>query len=448
MRAAGAEVGQARGHIGGVVGAARLLDLGDLGREALGAAALLLQHAPDHLGDAHRLDGVAGGEQLLAPVVAPAVDPPAASVVEDRLLELDLDQLALLLDADDQIEPLGPVADRAHPQRPDLPDLVERDAEPLGLGLVDAEQVHGVDEVEPVLARRDEADLRAGLAPHAPVDAVGLAEALGGDALEVDHARFLRHGRVAEADAEPALGHGEVGTGERQAVRVAVHHRRRLDVLLHGLEPDPDAGVAAQRPAVEAVVQDLLHAGRADDGHVGIDQRPVGLVQDGGGLAGVVVPHRHQHAAVLRGAGHVGVAHHVARAVHPRPLAVPEREDAVMAPFPAQLGLLAAPDGGGGEVLVQPRLEQDVGGLQDGAGLAHLKIHRAQGRAAVAGHVSGRVEPRGRIARPLHQHQAHQGLRAVQEHGRLAQIEAVAQAHVVQRHRGILPRRVARIAHI
>jgi hypothetical protein len=56
------------------------------------------------------------------------------------------------------------------------PDLVGGDAEPFGLRLVDAERIQRRDEVEPVLARRDEADLGAGLAMHPPVDAVGARE--------------------------------------------------------------------------------------------------------------------------------------------------------------------------------------------------------------------------------------------------------------------------------
>jgi hypothetical protein len=81
-------------------------------------------------------------------------------------------------------------------------------------------------------------------------------------------------------------------------------------------------------------------------------------------LARVVVAHRHQHAAMLRRAGHVDVAKDVAGAVHARPLAVPEAEDAVELALAAQLRLLAAPERGGGEILVQARLEHDIGGVE------------------------------------------------------------------------------------
>ncbi len=80
----------------------------------------------------------------------------------------------------------------------------------------------------------------------------------------------------------------------------------------------------------------------------------------GRALAGVVVAHRHQHAAVARGAGEVGVAEHVARAVHARPLAVPEAEDAVDLLARIGFDLLGAQHGGGGEVLVDGGQELDL----------------------------------------------------------------------------------------
>jgi hypothetical protein len=129
----------------------------------------------------------------------------------------------------------------------------------------------------------------------------------------------------------------------------------------------------------------------------------------------VVVAHGHQHPAVARGAGHVGVAHRVAGAVHARALAVPQAKDPVEAPFAAQLRLLAAPERGGGEILVQAFLEQHVGRAQLFLCPAHLHVHRAQRRAAVAGNVTGGVQPRRAVARLLHQHQPHQRLRPVEQ---------------------------------
>ena len=57
----------------------------------------------------------------------------------------------------------------------------------------------------------------------------------------------------------------------------------------------------------------------------------------------------------LRRAGEIGVAEHVAGAVDAGPLAVPDAEHAIELAFAAQLGLLRAPQRGGGEVLVEAR---------------------------------------------------------------------------------------------
>ena len=74
----------------------------------------------------------------------------------------------------------------------------------------------------------------------------------------------------------------------------------------------------------------------------------------------MVVAHQRQHAAVLGGAGEIGVAEHVAGAVDARALAVPEAEHAVELALAAQLRLLRAPQRGGGDVLVDAGLELDV----------------------------------------------------------------------------------------
>ena len=145
------------------------------------------------------------------------------------------------------------------------------------------------------------------------------------------------------------------------AVRAAIHHRRHLDRVLHRLQTDPNPGKPAERKAVDAVIQYLLHPCRADHRHIHIDQRPFGLMQHGRAFARMVIAHRHQHAAMLARAGHVGMAHHIARSVDARPLAVPQAETRHHSlPSPRRPGLLAAPQRSGGQILVQPVLKGDV----------------------------------------------------------------------------------------
>ena len=111
----------------------------------------------------------------------------------------------------------------------------------------------------------------------------------------------------------------------------------------------------------------------------------------------------------------VGVAEHVAGAVDAGALAVPDAEHAVVLAFAAQLGLLRAPQRRGGQVLVEAGHELDVVRLQQALGPQHGGFQGGDRRAAVAGHVAGRVEPRLHVAGALRQHQAHDGLGAGQD---------------------------------
>ena len=189
----------------------------------------------------------------------------------------------------------------------------------------------------------------------------------------------------------PPSRHAEiVRRDDLHAIEAAVDHAGRFHRLVHAFERDPGAGEARHRPAVEPVVDDLLHAGRIEDRHHHVDEMEFGLVRGGGGFRGVVVAHQRQHAAVLRGAGEIGVAEHVAGAVDARALAVPHAEHAIELALAAQFGLLRAPQRGGGEVLVDAGLELDVGGGELAAGADELLVEAAERRAAIAGDDSRR----------------------------------------------------------
>src|SRR5664279_517524 len=98
----------------------------------------------------------------------------------------------------------------------------------------------------------------------------------------------------------------------------------------------------------------------------------------------MVVAHQRQHAAVLRGAREIGVAEHVAGTIDTRALAVPEAEHAIELALAAQLRLLGAPERGGGEFLVDARLELDVGLAKRQAGADELLVEATERRATVA----------------------------------------------------------------
>ena len=139
----------------------------------------------------------------------------------------------------------------------------------------------------------------------------------------------------------------------------------------------------------------------------------------------MIVAHERKHAAMFRRAGEIDVTQRVAAAVDARPLAVPNGEDAVIFAFAAHLGLLRAPDGGGGEILVEARHEKDVVGVEKRLRLVHLRVDAAQRRAAIAGDEARRIQPRAPVALLLHQEQAHDRLRAGHQHAVAGKVETV-----------------------
>ena len=327
MRAARTVIRQSRGDIFGIVRPACLVQRLKPRADPIGLAALFQQNAADLFGDQNRVKRATGREQLFAVLHARATFVPpidaAVGIIEQRFLDLHFDQLALFFDHDHQIKPVGPFVEPLHVKREGLTDLISGDAKPLGFVLINVQQAQRVNQIEPVLARSGKADLGPALAPDALVHLVGMRERLGGEALVVNHPRFLQMRRIAQTDAQPAIGHVELRDHQLHSVRVAVDDARRLNRVFHRLQAHPKAREPAERPAIDAVIKDFLHTGGRDHRHIGIHHRPFRLVQHGGGFAGMVVPHGHQHTTMRRSARHIRMAHHIAGAVHPRAFAVP-----------------------------------------------------------------------------------------------------------------------------
>src|SRR3979411_2388244 len=106
---------------------------------------------------------------------------------------------------------------------------------------------------------------------------------------------------------------------------------------------------------------------------------------------------------MLRGAGEIGVAEDGSGAVDARSLAVPEPEHAIELALAAQLGLLRAPDRGGGDVLLDPVPEADVGFGERALGANEWQVEGAERRSAIAGHIARGVEAGTAVAFLLHQ---------------------------------------------
>ena len=99
-------------------------------------------------------------------------------------------------------------------------------------------------------------------------------------------------------------------------------------------------------------------------------------MQHGRAFACVVIAHSHQHTAMWRRACHIRMAHHITRTVHPRALAVPKAENAIIAPLAPKLGLLRSPQRRGRKVFIQAFLKGDIGLFQPFAGAGHLHVDR------------------------------------------------------------------------
>ena len=378
----------------------------------------------DHARDHRRRELARGGQQPLAVRAHPLAllvelaDHARAHVVApvvELLLQLVLDDLALLLDDEDLVQPLGELPHALGLERPGHRDLEHADAELLALALGEAEVVERLAHVEVALAAGDDAEPR-GHGRRADDDAVELVHAAVVQRrvdLVVLHPRLGGEEGVGPADRDPVGRQREVvGHDDVHARRIDVDRGRALDGVGDALEAHPAAGVAAHRPAVQAEVEDLLHGRRVEHRHQRGRERVVRLVRDGRGLRRVVVAGEHEDAAVLAGARVVRVLEDVAAAVDARALAVPHGEDAVDLGARVQVELLGAPDRRGGEVLVEARLELDVRAVEELRGLPQRLVEAAQRGSAVAGDEAAGGEPRERVALALQDQEADQRLDA------------------------------------
>ena len=251
-------------------------------------------------------------------------------------------------------------------------------------------------------------------------------------ALELVHPLFLADEVEFGADVQPAGGHVEFWDDGADAIERSVDGGRRFDIVLDAFERHPRARKAAHGVAQKAEIDDLLHARRVQDGDHRVHEVELGLVRVGGGFGGVIVAVQGQDTPMGRGARKIGVAEHVARAVHARPLAVPQAEHAIDGVLPVKPDLLRAPHGGGGQFLVEPRLEAHIGSGQLPARAVELLVEPSQGGAAIARYETRCVQPRPAVEFALHQEHPHHGLNAGREDRGARQVELVGERHLGQ----------------
>src|SRR5262249_19831524 len=141
----------------------------------------------------------------------------------------------------------------------------------------------------------------------------------------------------------------------------------------------------------------------------------VGLMRDGGGLCAVVVAGKHQHAAVLGGAGRIGVAEDVAAAIDAGTLAVPDADHTIILRAGRETQLLRTPDRSRRQVLVHAGLELDVVLLEMLSRCEELLVVTAERGAAVARDETCGIQSHRPVAPDLGHRQADQRLNAGQK---------------------------------
>ncbi len=143
----------------------------------------------------------------------------------------------------------------------------------------------------------------------------------------------------------------------------------------------------------------------------------------------IVTRHR-QHAAERGSSLRIGVFEDIATAIYTGTLPVPHTEYPVEAGARKQRCLLAAPHGGGREVLVHAGLEMDIVPLEETLRAPELLVEAAQGRPAIPGNESCGVEARRRVQLALHQGESNQRLYSGQEYPTRLQVVFVLQGYV------------------
>ena len=425
MRAARAKICGAREHVGGLGSVSlELLQLRHARLEVLAAEVAFDKPLGDRDRDVVRLERPVSRIQpfALAKVVAlPALAKHERPLrqIEQLLFQLGLDQRALLLDHEDQLEPFGELHDPTRLERPCHSHFVDADPQRVRLDLVDPQCVHRRASVEIALARRHDADARSGPATrHDAIEFVCASERGDRATLVVMKAPLLVERRIAEPDIQATRRHRVVIFGRKNDVypiRVAVDGRRGLDIVLHALQANPHARIPRHAIAQQAVVEQLLHPGGIEDGDHRIHHRELGLMRAGRAFAGVVIAEQRQDTAVLRGACVIGVAKCIAGTVDARPLAVPQREYAIVLALAAKLRLLRAPHCRRSEVFVETGMEHDIVLLDQLLCALECIFQRSDRRTAIAADVTSGVEPGSLVPRLLHQHQANDRLGARQQ---------------------------------
>jgi len=248
-------------------------------------------------------------------------------------------------------------------------------------------------------------------------------------------AALLRHRRIRPAHPQPVRRQRKIiGRHDLHPRWIAVDRCRAFDGFGDCLEADPAAGVARQRKAEDAEIEIILQRCRIEDRHHRCGEYLFALVRQGRRLAAVVVAGKRKDAAVARRTRRIGMLERVHRAVDAGPLPVPDAEDAIDLGAGIEADLLATPDRGRGQILVEAGYEGDVIGLQMRLGPPQRMVVHAERRPAIAGDETCGLEIVRAIALALQQRQPDQRLDARKIDPPGVEPVFVVQVHLHQRH--------------
>ena len=235
----------------------------------------------------------------------------ALLAIEGRA-HLILDERALLLDDDDEVQTVGEVAHDHRIERPHHADLEQADAERSAI-VGEAEIAERLQQILPGLAGRDDADPRLRAVADDAVQAIGARIGERGRELMIVEPLLLGDRRVDRPCAEsPRRAARPFGNDNLRRVGSDIDRAAALGDVGDDLHADPAAGKARHGDAVEAVIDQFLGVRRIDHRHPDGDERRVGEIDRGRGFRAVVVAGERDHAAFGRGAGEIGVAQGVA----------------------------------------------------------------------------------------------------------------------------------------
>src|SRR5262249_215486 len=355
----------------------------------------------------------------LAVGVPLAGDTGAARQVVECASELRLDEVSLLFDDHDLVEPLGELSDDLRIQGIDHADLEEPDTELSQLHVAQPQVVERLPDVGVGLAGGHDAETVAATALDYGVQLVGARVSEGGrESLLVQVAFQVDRAWREEDEALGLLETVKLRDHDARPVRTEYDGLSSVAEVGDALEAHPGAGQPRERNAVQAQLEELGNGGRKEHRHAAGDEVPLAVVRQSGAFCLWVVGCQRQHRRVPGTAAQVCVLEDVKAAVDSGTLAIPDADHAVVAGA-EDLGHLAAPDVGRGELLVEARDEADPELVQVTPRLHQGEVITAQRRARIAADEDPGFETGATLAPHLPDRQPAQRLDAGHEGGPL-----------------------------